>query len=185
MVDENLSVVNLVASGELGVGELDTGQLAKDIAASEIIHQPGRIYLKSENYPTINIYKSGKFSIAGADSQEDVSMAIHWLTQLLNDLDIRVSEDFIQETTSVEFMVFQGDFEQKIDLASLVEELDAGIIEYEPEQFPAIIYEPYEMDCTITIFSTGKVSITGIREVGAAKKIFNDMKDTLQDIVYD
>jgi transcription initiation factor TFIID TATA-box-binding protein len=48
------------------------------------------------------------------------------------------------------------------DLEYLSETL-GGI--YEPEQFPAIIYKPDEIDVTYLIFNSGKIIISGIKSI--------------------
>jgi transcription initiation factor TFIID TATA-box-binding protein len=178
MSDSELTVVNLVASGELGIGEIDTDQLAHDIQVSDYTSQSGRLYLRPKKHPTITIYRSGKFTVAGSRSLQEVESSILWLKTSLEELGIQISKSRVNGSVSVEFMVLQGDLGIHIDLEEVLETL-TGRTEYEPEQFPAIIYHPNFDDCTVTIFSTGKVSITGVRRQDQAENVYDHLKSTL------
>jgi len=180
MSDSELTVVNLVASGELGIGEIDTHKLAHDIQVTDYTSQSGRLYLRPKNHPTITIYRSGKFTVAGSRSLQEVESSTLWLKTSLEELGIQISEAKLDGSISVEFMVLQGDLGIHIDLEEVLETLAlTGRIEYEPEQFPAIIYHPNCYDCTVTIFSTGKVSITGVRRQDQAENVYSHLKSTL------
>lgn len=175
----HLNIVNIVVSGEIGIGEIDTDQLAEDIVVPDLTIQPGRLYLKPEDRPTIIIYKSGKFSIAGAGSREQVSSAINWLIDSLQALGIDTPSELIFDNSSIEFMVLQGNIGKDVDLENALKDLPPENTEYEPEQFPAIIYRPSRPDCTVTIFSTGEISITGVTDKESAKQLFEKLKSML------
>lgn len=53
--------------------------------------------------------------------------------------------------------------------------------EYEPEQFPGLIYRPEFLDCVILIFATGRVVITGTREFEIAERAFKQLQNTLSE----
>lgn len=177
MSDSELTVVNLVANGDLGVGEIDTNQIADDIDIQECTSLPGRIYLRSEKHPTATIYRSGKFSVAGADSKQEAFESLDWLLNSLRDLGIEPSRDSVRKSLTVEYLVLQGSLGQKVKLSMLMEELGPGEKEYEPEQFPAIIFKPSSVDCTVTIFSTGEVTITGVRDTETGMRIFDKIRE--------
>jgi transcription initiation factor TFIID TATA-box-binding protein len=175
MANSELQVVNLVMSGELCVGEIDTGRVAEDLSVSNFTTLPGRAYLQKEEFPTINIYKSGKFSVAGSKSREEAITAISWLIDQLHSLGIEVEKECIDDSLSVEFLVLKGDLDKNLNLEQLINNFPSGTVEYEPEQFPALIYKPNHVDGTATIFSTGKVSITGVNDLESANQIYNNL----------
>nr|WP_284731848.1 TATA-box-binding protein [Halorientalis regularis] len=96
----------------------------------------------------------------------------------MKELNLDIVESYINDSTSTEFIVLQGDLGGHIKLNDAIEVLE-GQTEYEPEQFPAVIYRPRSSDCTATIFSTGKVSITGVRHQSTAEKIYDQIKSSL------
>jgi transcription initiation factor TFIID TATA-box-binding protein len=177
MSDSELTVVNLVANGDLWMGEVDTDQIANDIDVEECTSLPGRIYLRSEEYPTVTIYRSGKFSVAGADSKQEAFESLDWLLDSLRDLGIELSRDPVRKSFSVEYLVLQGSLGQKVKLSKLMEKLGPGEKEYEPEQFPALIFKPSSINCTATIFSTGEVTITGVRGIETGTRVFDKIRE--------
>jgi transcription initiation factor TFIID TATA-box-binding protein len=57
--------------------------------------------------------------------------------------------------------VFVGTLDTDVNLEALTIALGLEQTEYEPEQFPAIIYRPPEFAVTLLIFSTGKIIVGG------------------------
>jgi len=178
MNNTNLDTVNLVVSGDFGIGEVDTDKLADDMQVLDYTINSGRAYIRPNNLPTVTIYRSGKFSIAGAKSLNDVKNTTQWLVESLKKLNIEIIGSHIHNSISTEFMVLQGDLGGHIELKDAMDILE-GQTEYEPEQFPAIIYRPSSADCTVTIFSNGKVSITGVRHHSTGEKIYAQIKSSL------
>ncbi len=66
---------------------------------------------------------------------------------------------------------------RKIPLTKLVERM--GNTEYEPEQFPGLVYRISEPRASALIFSSGKIVCTGAKTVELAKKA---MKRVVDDI---
>jgi len=54
--------------------------------------------------------------------------------------------------------------------------------EYEPEQFPGLIFRPSSSSCTILIFSSGKVVIAGVRDEQTAQHEFINLEERLDSI---
>lgn len=53
-------------------------------------------------------------------------------------------------------------------------------VEYEPEQFPAVIVKTEDPSATFLLFSTGKFSIQGMRNIEKIEPQINRMKDRIQ-----
>jgi transcription initiation factor TFIID TATA-box-binding protein len=47
--------------------------------------------------------------------------------------------------------------------------------EYEPEQFPGLIYRPESYKCVLLIFGSGKVVITGAKDVETAQSALGNL----------
>jgi transcription initiation factor TFIID TATA-box-binding protein len=62
---------------------------------------------------------------------------------------------------SVKNMVFTADLDRSLNLPQLSMVLGLESVEYEPEQFPGLIYRPDAHNCILLIFASGKVVITG------------------------
>jgi transcription initiation factor TFIID TATA-box-binding protein len=78
----------------------------------------------------------------------------------------------------VRYLVGIGDINTEINLSDLSDSLPVRQVEYEPEQFPGLFYHPSE-DTTITVFSTGKVSITGPKSRERLVEEFEELKNNI------
>jgi len=52
--------------------------------------------------------------------------------------------------------------------------------EYEPEQFPGLIYRPTGLNCVFLIFGSGRIVITGCRTVQEAEQGFSELKSAIE-----
>jgi transcription initiation factor TFIID TATA-box-binding protein len=72
--------------------------------------------------------------------------------------------------------VFVGTFETDVNLNALTIALGLEQTEYEPEQFPAIVYRPPQFAVTLLIFSTGKVIVGGTTDREEARSALQRVK---------
>lgn len=73
------------------------------------------------------------------------------------------------------------DFQSKIPLTQLVVALRMEHVEYEPEQFPGLIYR--DDAGTALIFSSGKVILTGFKDPGSMEMFASGLKARIEKIV--
>jgi len=161
-------IVNIVARGHLG-REIDLPELKKDILTDEVyIKGPGLYFKLSEDSPTITLARSGKYIITGCSSEEELNKeherTLHYLSSL-NLLDKPRDQSF--EIVNV---VSTYSLDTPLDLNNLVIQLGFEETEYEPEQFPGVIYRPSEYNIVFLIFGSGKVVITGASSVEDAEE---------------
>lgn len=174
-----LEIVNVVAAGKLG-SEIDVLAVAEDVDAASVklskesySHQV--VYLRQENGgPMATLFRSGSYHITGADSTEQVEEMKDWMVVALEDLGIKVMATF-----AVKNVVLTGDLGHGVDLNKLVIALGLEKTEYEPEQFPGVIYRPQGVDCVFLIFASGKVVITGSPNVETATTSFEELTEKL------
>lgn len=55
--------------------------------------------------------------------------------------------------------------------------------EYEPEQFPGLVYRPSDDSCVILLFANGRVVIAGSPDVDVAQQSFESLKDRVADLL--
>ena len=70
--------------------------------------------------------------------------------------------------------------ENKINLDKIIQ--DNINAEYNPEKFPGLIIRLEEPKATIILFSTGKMVITGLKDVYAVEKVVEKMIKIMQGI---
>ena len=178
-----LQIVNVVASGQLGVGEIDTDVLGSELDGDQTV-LPGRVYLKAhDEAPVAMVFRSGVYSIAGASSWQAVLDTLEWLSAKLDEVGLDVNSEVLFGSADVKYLVVTGDLGSQLNLSAAVIGLGMEHSEYEPEQFPAVIYRPDIADCTVLLFSTGKVTITGARDIQTAYRVYEYVESSLQELI--
>lgn len=124
----------------------------------------------------VAFYRSGRCSIAGGNSTEH----FHEVTQRVN----QVMEDILQyeyePIVEISNIVATADFGSQLPLEALALELGMEQVEYEPEQFPGLMYR--ESDHVILIFASGKVLCTGLTNLTDVADAVDDMFDKLRPL---
>lgn len=100
------------------------------------------MYLRFEGKPTITVYRTGKFMIYGADNIDEIYETRDFLLSQLADLGAIKSPD--DTGFSIQNVVCTGKLEGEQNLNAVVIQLGLDRTEYEPEQFPGLIYRPEE-----------------------------------------
>ena len=174
----------MVGSGSLNA-ELDLETLSEEIGQLRARYDPEKypgMYLRfEEDAPLITLYRTGKYIITGPTSRTELfDLRERFLSFLSN---IGVIENATDEWFSVQNYVCTEDLNQTLNLNALAIGLGLEHTEYEPEQFPGLIYRPPEQDGVVLLFATGKIVITGCRSIEAAEEIFADLKDDLMQFI--
>ena len=176
-----VTIVNVVGSGAVS-SEFDLEELSLEIG-SEAEYDPENypgMYLRFEGRPTITIYRTGKFIIYGADNVDEIYSTRDFLLSQLAELGaIESPED---SGFSIQNVVCTGELEANQNLNAVAIQLGLDRTEYEPEQFPGLIYRPEEHNCVLLIFGSGKVVITGCKDSDAAQSALDDLERTLSAV---
>lgn len=119
-------------------------------------------------------YRSGSCSIVGVESKEHFEEVATRINGVMQDL---LQFEYEPEV-DVSNIVATADLGSNISLEHLVVELGMGSVEYEPEQFPALMYR--ESDHVMLVFSSGKMLCTGLTDVEAISKAIKEMSSKIQ-----
>jgi len=173
-----LEIVSIVATGKIN-RELKLEAIKNDINAyscdySDSNH-PGMYVRFYKNGPTVTIYRTGSCNIRGASSKEEIFKNKSVLDDRISNLGIEGTISDFQITN----IVFTSDLEEPMDLNELSIQLGLENIEYEPEQFPGLVYRLDKG--VILIFSSGKLVLTGFTDVEHAKQALNTLSTNLTD----
>jgi len=91
---------------------------------------------------------------------------------------VSLSEEGVKPTINIENIVATVSLDQTLDLRQI--ERSIIIAEYNPEQFPGLIYRLEEPKVTALIFKSGKMVVTGAKStrslIDAIKKIVRELK---------
>lgn len=157
--NSGLSVENIVATLDLGQ-EFDLSSLAEFLDDSEYEPEttPFTIWRPSGFNGTVLIPTNGMASLVGCKSKNG-------LIRLANHLISKLSEIAPQKLPSpskleIQNIVVQGDLDAELELTEITLLLGLENTEYEPEQFPGVIYRTSQNN-TVLIFSSGKFMVNG------------------------
>ena len=137
--DHDVVVVNVVGSGSLDA-EFDLEKVAADIgsiAEYDPDKYPGMYLRFREDAPLVTVYRTGKYIVTGADSEE----AAHEMRERF--LDLLADNGMIAEPDDkwfqIQNLVCTAELGESLNLNALAIGLGLESTEYEPEQFPGLI----------------------------------------------
>jgi transcription initiation factor TFIID TATA-box-binding protein len=193
-VDSIVSVVNIVSSGKLDL-ELDLAAVAEDLRQFDFIvdvehsrRSGNRLLIEFEDNESLGILApAGVYVFTGADTHDEVEEARVYLMTALSKLGIISSPeptpDEIVDEFEVRNLVSTAEVDYEVSLNMLNIGLGLENTEYEPEQFPGLVFRPSSNSCTIIVFASGKIVITGVREKEVAEREFASLKEKMGDLL--
>ena len=192
--DSEVSVVNIVSSGKLDV-ELDLAAVAEDLRQFDYIvdvehsrRQGNRLLIEFEDNESLGILApTGVYVFTGADTHDEVEEARVYLMTALSELGIISSPeptpDEIVDEFEVKNLVSTAEVDYEVSLDALTIGLGLENTEYEPEQFPGLVFRPSSESCTLLVFASGKVVVTGVRDKEVAEREFANLKEKMGELL--
>ncbi|WP_435069844.1 TATA-box-binding protein [Haloplanus sp. C73] len=177
---ETLEIQNVVASTELSQ-ELKLEQLADDLPTTEYRPEsfPGLIFRTQSPKAATLIFRSGKAVCTGAKSVRDVNKALEVVFNELQTLGITIESS---REVQIQNIVSSGDLDHRLNLNAIAIGIGLKNIEYEPEQFPGLVYRLETPDVVILLFGSGKAVVTGATSIGEAELAFETVESELQEL---
>jgi transcription initiation factor TFIID TATA-box-binding protein len=161
IVISNYKIENMVASAHLEK-ELDLHRLAIDIEGANYDPEsfPGLIVRMKEPKTATLIFHSGKIVCTGAKNLEQIKKSLEAVKKSVEKAGVPISSkmDFV-----VQNIVASANLEQPINLIAISITLGLDKVEYEPEQFPGLVYHMSDPKVTMLLFTSGKLVCTGGR----------------------
>jgi len=177
---ESIQVENVVASSDIGQ-ELDLETLSEDLGATDYDPDnfPGVVYRMHDPKAAALIFRSGKVVCTGAKSVDDVTTALEYVFGELRELgvDVATSPDI-----EIQNIVSSGDLDHTLNLNAIAIGLGLEHIEYEPEQFPGLVYRLDDPDVVALLFGSGKLVITGGKQLDDAEQALILIENRLTDL---
>ena len=185
-VAEN-KVVNIVSSASIGVA-LDLQEISDRFAEAEYKKQrfPGLIYRMKNPKVAILLFSSGKLVCTGAKSVDRSREAVNILRDRIKSL---FAEKYPEELENIpkeldvkiQNIVATGDLGTIINLNKVAVRLSFEKVEYEPEQFPGLVYRIDEPKMVLLLFGSGKVVCTGGKNIEDISIAIDILIDELKD----
>ncbi|MGC8913212.1 MAG: TATA-box-binding protein [Thermoplasmata archaeon] len=156
-----IKIENVVASTSLD-GDLDLQKIANALEGAEYEPEqfPGLIYRLSEPKTATLLFRSGKVVCTGAKSIEDVKRAILTVAEQIEKAGMKINK---KPEIEIQNIVASSDLEQEINLNAIAISLGLEKVEYEPEQFPGLVYRLENPKVVVLLFGSGKLVCTGAR----------------------
>jgi transcription initiation factor TFIID TATA-box-binding protein len=157
----SIEVVNIAGLGDLQ-REIDNEALAADAPLPVSNYDPkfnASFFRFEEDGEMVILYASGKYILRGGDKFETMYAVNERFLKLLDEMDVEVDAAELE----IKNVVAVGNLGHEVNLNALMIELGMEDVEYEPEQFPGLVYRPDGTNCVLLVFGTGKVVITGGR----------------------
>jgi transcription initiation factor TFIID TATA-box-binding protein len=147
--------------------ELDLAALAETFEEREevtsVTYEPTDNHWLQTRFPPddtyVAFYRSGRCLIAGGESIEHFETVVKQVNEVIRDL----LEYEYEPAVEVSNIVATTDLGSPISLEVLMLELGLEQTEYEPEQFPALMYRDSEY--VVLVFSSGKLLCTGLTDI--------------------
>ena len=172
----DIKVVNIVVSTSLK-HDIPLEKMAATLSNTEYNPEqfPGLVIRVKEPKTSALIFSSGKVVCTGARSMDKVEESIKKIIKSLEKINVKIT---IKPEIKIQNIVAAGSVGMALNLNTLAMKLENT--EYEPEQFPGLVYKLMEAKATFLLFSNGKIVCTGTKsekEVHAAlDKLIENLK---------
>ncbi|MEM5812946.1 MAG: TATA-box-binding protein [Candidatus Aenigmatarchaeota archaeon] len=176
---KKIIIENVVASTNLD-RPLPLDKLLTVLEASEYEPEqfPGLVYRLREPRAASLIFRSGKIICVGARSVPEVKKAIIEIVKKIKKAGVKVDEKKLK--IKIENIVVTVNLGKELNLDELAFSLEAS--EYEPEQFPGLVYRLFEPKVAFLLFSSGRVVCAGAKSFSDVKKAISILERRLRNI---
>ena len=178
----SLKVQNIVATTSLGK-PISLTKLARTQSNTEYNPEtfPGLILRVKKPKSAVLVFTSGNLVCTGTKSIQQVKQVIDIVIKQLRKINVKITD---KPKINVQNIVASGSIDMQLNLNVLALELENT--EYEPEQFPGLVYKLIEPTATFLLFSNGKLVCTGTKNKqqldDSMKQLIKNIKETMKRI---
>ncbi|USZ77572.1 TATA-box-binding protein C [Halorussus vallis] len=171
---------------------MGSGDLGRELDLDSVIQALGESYSIDVNRqsdsmvtlrlmpegPALTLYRTGTYQIRGTDSRDSLFQANQGLLDALKSIGVNFSDPSFEQKNAV----YLEDLETSVQLEALSIHLGLENMEYEPEQFPGVIYRPPDLEVVNLIFATGKTIISGTIHDEIAEKSAEHLRKQIAEL---
>lgn len=156
---KTIKIENVVASTAIGT-KLDLNEVIRVLDGADYNKErfPGVVYRTASPKTAALIFGSGKIVCTGAKSIEDVSTGLAKVFEKLKGMGIHITK---KPEITIQNIVASADLGRVLNLNAIAIGLGLENIEYEPEQFPGLVYRLSNPKVVMLLFGSGKLVVTG------------------------
>jgi transcription initiation factor TFIID TATA-box-binding protein len=173
-----IKIENVVASLSLGV-ELDLQSIALALDNAEYSPEqfPGLVCRLKDPKTAALLFRSGKVVCTGAKSIEAVGRAVDIVTARIEASGVKVNRN---PEITVQNIVASANLHADLNLNAIAIGLGLEKVEYEPEQFPGLVYRMENPKVVVLLFGSGKLVCTGAKKPEDAERAVDKIADELR-----
>lgn len=174
---EGLIIENVVASSSIGE-ELDLWDVHEALDGSEYDPDkfPGLIYKLDEPNTSILLFSSGKMVCTGGVDLDEPQRSVDKVKRLLDDSGIETADEV---KAKIQNIVASYELNTELNLNSVAITLGLEKVEYEPEQFPGLVYRLNDSPVVLLLFGSGRMVCTGGKNTEQLEEGVEHIKDEL------
>jgi transcription initiation factor TFIID TATA-box-binding protein len=176
--DEDIDIQNVVASATFNQRlPLDRIAIYLENTEYEPEQFPGLVYRLEDPKAAALLFGSGKVVCTGTKSPEQAKEATHKIIDELTEADVEIDS---KPEVTVQNIVASSQLDATLNLNRIAFELVGT--EYEPEQFPGLVYRLEEPEVVFLLFSSGNLVCTGGRTYEDVKEGISTLEENLKEI---
>lgn len=178
MAKDSLKIQNIVATTSLQK-DVPLTKLAKTLSNTEYNPEqfPGLVLRVKKPKSAVLVFSSGNLVCTGTKSIAQVKEVIQEVIRQLKKIGVRVT---IVPKITVQNIVASGSIDVNLNLNFLALELENT--EYEPEQFPGLVYKLVEPNATFLLFSNGKLVCTGTKNRAQLEDSMKQLNKKIKEV---
>lgn len=176
--EQGIDIVNVVAL-------IDTGKKINifdmDMNLSNVDYHPETdsqlsYYPEGCDNVTLRIPSSGRITVAGCSSKEELIESLNSLSSELEKIGYTL--DISEYEIEIQNIVGTTKVDKELDLDQINSDFESDSVEYNPENFPGLIFRP-QTTGTVMIFRTGTINLAGVKSCDQLLALY---KKALQEI---
>jgi transcription initiation factor TFIID TATA-box-binding protein len=178
-IKSKYKIQNLVATTSLEVN-VPLLKLAKTNPNTEYNPEqfPGLVLHISEPKSAVLIFGSGKIVCTGAKNLTQIEKVVQKVIKELKKIGVKVK---VKPKLTIQNIVASGEINVNLNLNKI--SLLVENTEYEPEQFPGLVYKIFKPSSTFLLFTNGKLVCTGTKNKKELEEAIHALIENLKKIV--
>ncbi len=175
-----IKIQNIVASTIIAE-KLDLDVIAQTLKEAEYEPEqfPGLIFRLKKPKTTTLLFRIGKANCTGAKNVEDVHKTVDIIMDKLKKIGAEVYKN---PKITVQNIVITADLGGELNLNEVATYLGLDNVEYEPEQFPGIVYRLKKPKVAMLLFFSGKIVCAGARTIEDAEEAVEVLSEKLSSL---
>ena len=175
-----ITIENIVASAQIS-NSFDVQKLAEKIPGS--IYNPDDFNGLSIKYEmpkiAVLVLHNGKAISTGGKDKLEAENSIKKTTKKIKDAGFKTKKSY---KTKIENIVLSTNLNKPLNLEAISGGLYLKNVNYNPKDFPGLIYKADDKNSIVILFNSGKVVCTGAKSMDNAKKAIERTKEKLTSI---